>query len=471
MMETCDDNCECKTGDGIFAYSDTFREEFCRTSGLKFENGRNVSAAEIWRYMTVEAPARFPYKFVDGRSCEVISHDTGFFSGIKRNYLGFTSWDRMTEKIMNGRPAVSIQLGHPTELYRAAGCEPVGPGFGRMWLWRKVEGQGMKESDQRMYDLMEEYRKSLPAESCNLIASYPATCNEEVPLSFRAPCTVMRCSDIIYAMESCRDDKKLPTHIVDYPVNHYPGEWRIEYLGKQLRNLAEELGKLSGRGVTDDVLFAEIKKYNRLRKLGMECQKMWWSAKVPPTTSEDNFFSGVGAGGMGDVTAATQLLEGARDELTFRIKNGIRGLDVVDNAPRVFICGSCACIHSSAIRDASGVEVAHDDNLSLSSLRVKETGDPYYNLAQAIASLPYELPPEERGEWTAKMVRESRADGVIFVYNWGCNYQSSVSRLVTDIIGEHTGVPTTCIEVGELGRMQGSEQLRNRVEAFMEMIS
>jgi len=471
MMETCGENCECKSDGGLFRYPDSVRDKFCRTGGLRFENGRYVSAAEIWRYMTEEAPVRFPYKFVDGRSCEVISHDASFFSGIKRNYLGFTSWDRMTEKIMSGRPAVSVQFGQPNEIYRAAGCEPVGPGFGRMWLWRKVEGQGMKESEQRMYNLMEEYRKSLPAESCNLIASYPATCNEEVPLSLRAPCLVMRCSDIVYAMESCRDDRKLPTHIVDYPVNHYPGEWRIEYLGKQLRNLAEELGRLSGKDVTDDVLFTEIKKQNRLRKLGMECQRMWWSAKDPPTNSEDNFFAGAGAGGMGDFTAATQLMEEAREELVFRIKNGIKGLDVADDAPRVLICGSCSCIHNSAIRDSGGVEVAHDDNLSLSSLRVKETGDPYYNLAEALASLPYELAPEERAEWTAKMVKESRADGIIFVYNWGCNYQSSVSRLITDIVRDRTGVPATCIEIGELGRMQGSEQVRNRVEAFMEMIS
>ncbi len=85
--------------------------------------------------------------------------------------------------------------------------------------------------------------------------------------------------------------------------------------------------------------------------------------------------------------------------------------------------------------------------------------------------MPYERAPEERAEWTARMVKESRADGVIFIFNWGCNYQSSVSRLITDIVKQRTGVPTTVIELGELGRMQGSEQARNRVEAFMEMIS
>jgi benzoyl-CoA reductase/2-hydroxyglutaryl-CoA dehydratase subunit BcrC/BadD/HgdB len=164
-------------------------------------------------------------------------------------------------------------------------------------------------------------------------------------------------------------------------------------------------------------------------------------------------------------------MEDAREELHYRIKNGISGPGVSDHPPRVFICGSCSCVHNTAIRDAGGVEVGHDDGLSQASLQVKESGDPYYNLAEALASLPYEKAPEERAEWTAKMVKESRADGVIFIFNWGCNYQSSVSRLITDIVKERTGVPATVIELGELGRMQGSEQSRNRVEAFMEMIS
>jgi len=59
MMETCGDNCACKTG-GLFIYPDSVKEEFCRTHGYKFEDGRYVSAAEMWRFMTEEAPAKFP---------------------------------------------------------------------------------------------------------------------------------------------------------------------------------------------------------------------------------------------------------------------------------------------------------------------------------------------------------------------------------------------------------------------------
>jgi benzoyl-CoA reductase/2-hydroxyglutaryl-CoA dehydratase subunit BcrC/BadD/HgdB len=471
MMEICDgcEDCEAEKV-GHIAYPEEIREEFIRTPGYTFEDGTYVSTEEMWRFMTEEAPVRFPYSFIRTRTCGGISRDVTLFSGIKRYYLGFSGWDRMVRRQRNGRPFVVVQGGYPGTIYNAANCETVGPAFARAWLWRKIEGQGLKESEQRLVDLLEEYRKSLPAECCNAIASYPVTCNPEVPIGMVAPCTAMYCSDAIYAMESCQGDRKLPTYVADFPVNHFDGQWRVEYLSKGLRKLAEKLGEVSGKTVTDDILKEQIKLENRSKQLGMECQRMWWNAKVPPTNSDDNCFAGVGSGGFDDFILSAQFLKESREELTQRIKKGIKGYGLSDDPSRVFICGSCACVDSNTIEDAGGVFVGNEVVLSLANTMVKETGDPYDNLAEAWGSMPYERSPEDRAEFAARMVKESRADGVIFVYNWGCNYQSSVSRMITDIIKERTGVPTTCIEVGELGRMQGSEQTQNRIEAFMEMI-
>lgn len=83
---------------------------------------------------------------------------------------------------------------------------------------------------------------------------------------------------------------------------------------------------------------------------------------------------------------------------------------------------------------------------------------------------PYEQPTEKRAEWTAEQVKKSRADGVVFMYNWGCNFQTAVARMMSDIIKEKTGVPTTFIEVGELGRMEALEQSENRIESFIEIL-
>jgi benzoyl-CoA reductase/2-hydroxyglutaryl-CoA dehydratase subunit BcrC/BadD/HgdB len=80
------------------------------------------------------------------------------------------------------------------------------------------------------------------------------------------------------------------------------------------------------------------------------------------------------------------------------------------------------------------------------------------------------LPTEQRAEWTVEAVKRSRADGVLFMYNWGCNYQTGVARMISDIVKQKTGLPTTFIEVGELGRAEATEQSQNRVEAFIELL-
>jgi len=101
---------------------------------------------------------------------------------------------------------------------------------------------------------------------------------------------------------------------------------------------------------------------------------------------------------------------------------------------------------------------------------VKETGDPYENLALAYSSLPYERSSEERAMWTVEQMKASRSDGMVFMYNWGCNYQSAVAAMITDIIKEETGLPAITIEVGELTRMESLEQSQNRIESFIEML-
>jgi benzoyl-CoA reductase/2-hydroxyglutaryl-CoA dehydratase subunit BcrC/BadD/HgdB len=99
---------------------------------------------------------------------------------------------------------------------------------------------------------------------------------------------------------------------------------------------------------------------------------------------------------------------------------------------------------------------------------VEEEGDPYYNLSKAILSYPYEQDIETRAAWTIQEIRKSRAHGVLFLYNWGCNTQSAIARMLVDIIKRETSLPTLIIE-HEFGASQ-SEQLQNRVNAFVEMV-
>ena len=44
----------------LFKYPEEIKDKFISTKGLKFKNGTTVSSAEIWEFMTEEAPRRFP---------------------------------------------------------------------------------------------------------------------------------------------------------------------------------------------------------------------------------------------------------------------------------------------------------------------------------------------------------------------------------------------------------------------------
>lgn len=462
------------SADTLFRYPDSFEPAFAATDGLDFSDGRHVSSEEIWEYMTVDAPRRFPHSFDTNVYFRTISKDAGFFSGIKRNYLNLTLRDRLLSAREKGVPIVLVQGGQTVEPYYAAGGIPLRPGFVLQWARNMVEGLSTRQSNLRGMYFLEDGRRNLTIEACGQISAHAAVQENIAPVDFVAPYLCLRCSDMAYLVESHRHGKRnVPTYLVDHPI---PGgssdhSARTNCLRGELETLTGKITELSHKTVSDDILREEIKRENAARELVRDCYRIWWSAKVPPTNSIDH--SGIvpfGVDGCGDFTAATQVLKSTRKELRQRVVDGVLGEGLADDPARLYICGSCVGPNPGRVDDAGGVVVGKDDFWSEASVHVKETGDPYENLAEAILSFPYELTTEERAKWTAEQVKKSRADGVIFMYNWGCNYQTAIARMMADIIKEEAHVPSIYIEV-ELTSAEGLEQSHNRVESFIEMIS
>ena len=102
---------------------------------------------------------------------------------------------------------------------------------------------------------------------------------------------------------------------------------------------------------------------------------------------------------------------------------------------------------------------------------VEEDGNPYVSYARSTLAAPYDIATEQRARFAVDQIRASRAEGVIFGYQWGCNFQSGVARMVCDIIQKESGVPGMTLSTDELGRGESLEQTDNRIEAFVEMLS
>lgn len=456
-----------------FSYPEELKSEFIETDSINFKDGTSVSTSEIWKFMTDEGPRRFPFAF-DSSANHIgrLSEDVEFFSGIKRGYLTLSLRDRLLKAHEKGVPIILIQGGQSMDPYYAAGGIPLRPGFVSMWARDMKEGLNLREADRRGVEILESGRKTISIEACNQVAAHAAIDDGIVPVDLIAPYLCLRCSDMAYLVESHRNKKgNVPRYLVDYPIDQKNKEWAVDYMATMLRTLTKKISDISGKETTDKDLREEIKVENKGRQLARELTEIWWSAKLPPTNSTD--FYGVpflANDFVGDPVATVGVLEGTKKEVKERVKHSVKGTGVAEDPKRLYVCGSCVGPNPNHVEKAGAVLVGRDDNWSTVSTDVKVSGDPYENLAKAILSFPYEQPTEKRAEWTAEQVKKSRADGLIFMYQWGCNYQTSVARMMADIIKEQTGVPTTFIEVGELGRMEALEQSENRVEAFIEML-
>lgn len=458
----------------LFEFPQSIKEAFVSTPGLHFKDGSYVSAEQIWEFMTVEAPARFPYAYSLERNYQSrLSRDVNFFSGIKHSYLNLTLRDRLLKAHANGTPIVHVQGGQTVDPYFAAGAIPIVPGPLRGWARDMQEGLNVRSAGRRAMKIMEEGRQAISIECCNNpIGSIESIRQKLVPVDLIAPYLCLRCTDIGYVLESYRTHiKDIPLHFIDFPVTR-DREWTVQYVAELIRELVKKIGDLRGVTVTEADLWQEIKLENRGRKLARETVESAWAAEKFPVVSSD--LSSIITSGRfdrGDSLAGTEYLEQANREVKERIAKGVKGAGLPDRPVRILSVGSCFGLRSDFVEAKGGVVVGTDDHLSKIYADVAETGDPYEEIAKAILSYQYELPTEERAQYVVDLVRKSRADGVVCGFNWGCNYQSASSRMIADIVKKETGVPTINIEVAELGLLEGNEQTQNRLEAFLEMLN
>lgn len=461
--------------DGLFRYPEGLKERFLETGDLVFRDGTRASPEQIWHFMTEEAPRRFPYAFsTSPYSIFRLPEEVELLSNLRYNYLLLSLQDRLLAAHEKGVPVVLVQGGQSMEPYYAAGAIPLRPGLVMMWAQNMEEGLNLREWDLRSMAIMEEGRRAISIEACHQVSAHAAVEKGIVPVDLIAPYLCLRCSDMAYLVEAHRHlPRRIPTYLVDYPIDRQRDqEWVVAYLADNLRGLSQKIAEVGGRRVTEEELRAEIRLANRGRRLARTYHETWCSAAAPPASSNELRWTlfYLGNDFLGDPVASQQVLEEACRELQERAEQGLKGASLRDDPVRLFICGSCITPNPSHIDSSGGAIVGYDDQWSEICVDVAEEGDSYEALARAILAFPYELPTAERARWTANQACRVRADGLIFMYHWGCNYQSAISRMLCDIVKEEAGIPTITLEVGELGRAEGLEQPQNRIEAFIEML-
>jgi benzoyl-CoA reductase/2-hydroxyglutaryl-CoA dehydratase subunit BcrC/BadD/HgdB len=459
----------------LYTYPEDIKDEFLQSDNITLRDGTEVTPQEVWEFLTVEGPKRYPNVYdTSNYFGRKISGDNTLPYTLKGNYLLMTMDDRMTKAKENRVPLVFVQGGQSVDPYYAAGAIALRPASTGIWASRKYRGLNLNQEEIRSADQKEQAYRSISFEACNT-AGYETIQEGILPIDMVAPFSCLRCSDVSYGLEAHRhghraDDVDL--FLVDYPLGDQRNkEWAVEYFAENIHKLLERIDKLTGRKTTAEDLHKEIKLHNEGRRFAMEIAELWWSTDIPPTNGKDrrDVFQYGGMEVHGDPNATLSLLKEAKENIQHRVEKGIKGPGVSDDPARIFVCGSCVFPNEYRTEEVGGIIVGNDNHWSDITTLIEEEGDPFYNLAKGILSYPYEQSIKERAEWTVGQIRKSRADGVLFLYNWGCNTQSAIARAMVDEIKRQTGLPTLIIE--HEGRARQSEQLQNRINAFVEMIS
>jgi benzoyl-CoA reductase/2-hydroxyglutaryl-CoA dehydratase subunit BcrC/BadD/HgdB len=441
--------------------TDEVGREFRETADVVFRDGSRVTAEEIWRFLKEEAPSRYPGSFNPDPQVAAnprLSEDIRLYSALKRVYLQMTLADRVITERRAGKLVALIHHFQSSELYFAAGLLPLSTIFATM-IARNTTGKSRQ--------FLEGGQRWVSVESCDgLVALNWAVQQSAVPIDLVTPALCTFCSDIPYVAERHRTgQRQLPLQFIHYPANARDKDWAIDYLAGEIRRVAGELCKITGREITEETLSAEIIVHNRRRKLLQQYTELWWKAEHPPTTGLDHIGLGTFSLDYPDPVAAEGLLKETIKEIKARIKRKEQPEGLASKPVRIY-AGTGGVI-SNLVDKAGGVLVGDDLG---SPVLVREKGDPYENLAKAHLQFPFEMPSEERADWIAERVKKTRAEGAIFTYYWGCNNASAITRLTADIVREKAGVPTVIIETNDMYKADSLEQVRTRIEAFVEIL-
>jgi len=454
--------------------SEEYKEQLLASNDIRFSDGSVVTPSEIWDYLENAAEELPLLKEPRGLESRGFSHDTGFIPSLKNFYLNVTLSERMEKAKSQGVTIAFRQGGHEIDAFTAAGTRALRPPSVIQWGRDRQKRKNTFAKEQ--FEIRQDREKALKDISfeCCQTAGYECIQAGNLPIDIVVAFTNPRCADVYYSTEAHRHGKRaheVDRFLVDYPLNNQADkEWAVKYFADNLRRLTERLDRFQDKKTTEEDLRNAIKFHNRGRRLAKEIAELWWSADVPPTNSaaRSNLFA-MGALEMhGDPVATLSVLEEAKELLKERVENGVLAKGVERNAKRIYVLGACVSPNTRTCEKEGAVVVGHDDFWNHISLLVEEEGDPYYNLAKTTLEYPYEQAIIQRAEWEVEQIKKSRADGVIFMYSWGCNTQSAVSRPISDYIKQKTGLPTIIYERNI--REMPSEQEQTRTSAFIEML-
>jgi len=252
-----------------------------------------------------------------------------------------------------------------------------------------------------------------------------------------------------------------------YAPPYFMSEGSLRYHVSELDKLKKAIEKYTGAEISDESMAKSIELYNRKRSALKRLYALRASNPTPISGSE-----------VLDVVLAGSILppEEYISMIEALIKEILRPVGCGQDAHRVYISGSE--LHDTEILrtiEGAGATIVGDDLCTgargFHDL-VEPGGDPIEALARRYITrtpCPSRLPVGRRLEFILEGMRECRAEALIFVIQKFCDPHLAEQPILSESLKE-AGIPNMVIET-EHRIGPGKEQIRTRVQGFLEMIA
>jgi hypothetical protein len=431
-------------------YLEKAKKIFLKEKGLTFRDGTYLSPEYIWDWIFVkDAPEKYPNIFIGFEGYDLESP-----SIIKFIYLYYSFYDRLIAASDKGVLIVNRKETIP-DMFYALGSIPI------------RGGAGAALRHQRLSVVPDNF------EACGAGSAW-AWKDNRIPFGAQVVPTGVHCYDTPNnALAVHRAGKvDIPIFYLDNPIGSGDAEWAIDYRVKTLRRAAGEIAKLNGATVDDERLRREIIIGNKVRKAVWRIYEVQGESEQPPFTAHE-FETIIHAGHnwTGEPEAFQEVLEGIAVEAKDRQSHRVHGTVHHKNPVRIFVGGACTHFRPLIGHTSGAVPVGVEWFLVPSHGSLNEEGDPFRALVEGSPLKSLTVPLEEHADWIVDRIRESKAEGFIYGYKWGCNFASSAAHVITDVVKKKTGIPTLIMETDFIGKQANeSGGGLTRVEAFIEIL-
>jgi benzoyl-CoA reductase/2-hydroxyglutaryl-CoA dehydratase subunit BcrC/BadD/HgdB len=292
-------------------------------------------------------------------------------------------------------------------------------------------------------------------------------------------CPYLAASDIVVADTTCDGKKKMfellaarvPLILLQLP--QVQDEDALAYWRKQLEKLVRRLEEAFGTTIDDEKLAAAVRLMNRER-LALKAVMDLARRRPSPVTGMELVEIGFKTSFFPDKEQAVGMLLDLAGEIGKKADAGEACR--AEDAPRMLLTGVPVGMGSHKvvrlIEECGGSVVCLDNCSGYKKTRVmvEENGDPLTALARAYLDVPCAVmsPNPRRYEALREMSAAFSVDAVVDLIWQGCQTYAVESASLKTFVRDELGKPFLQIETDY--SETDTEQLKVRIEAFMEML-